>query len=227
MGQISITCLLIRCSEENTTSLLQYSCRRCTTWSCSWGHIRQTKNEGTLPSHWPAMFNSINTVKVKEAKELVQTEIKQMWQLNATCGSRLDPLTIETLLGQLEKLERGLRIRWQYCITVNSDLMVVAWLCREHPMYRKWTLEYSGEWAIGLSTLKWLRKKSASYTCTFAVKFEMVSEQKSWHRIRSVEHALKDTPELPSFVRRELVPNVKEKLLFCCLPFILLRYFML
>lgn len=77
------------------------------------------------------MFNNINMAKVKEAEELVQTETKHMWQLNATRDSRLDPLARDTLSGRLEKPERGLRIRWQCCITVDSDLKVVATLCTE------------------------------------------------------------------------------------------------
>ena len=51
-------------------------------------------------------------------------ETKEAWQINAAYGSRLDLLAINDLLGKLVKLERGLWIRWLWCINVSFLILI-------------------------------------------------------------------------------------------------------
>ena len=51
-------------------------------------------------------------------------ETKEAWQINAAYDSRLDLLAINDLLGKLVKLERGLWIRWLWCINVNFLILI-------------------------------------------------------------------------------------------------------
>ena len=51
-------------------------------------------------------------------------ETKEAWQINAAYGFRLDLLAINDLLGKLVKLERGLWIRWLWCINVSFLILI-------------------------------------------------------------------------------------------------------
>lgn len=100
MKKIEIMCHLIGCNENTVISVIFLL--KIQKLNQVMRKHRQSKLKDILLNNWPAIFKNVKIIKVKESLRNYFS-VKDTKRHNITQDFKLDPLSIQDVLGQLKK----------------------------------------------------------------------------------------------------------------------------